>query len=244
MDEQPRNNLCTWNISRAALSTRDIETVTSVIQDRLTYLSKIRLLDLAACCKTVEANVTEGIFVEAGCGLGGSSVVIAETKAKDRELKIYDMFGMIPPPTQIDGLGVQQRYRQIVTGKAVGIGGDLYYGYEQDLFSKVKSTLTRYGMHCAENRLSLIKGSLQDVMRIRQPVAFAHVDVDWHDSVLWCLEQVAPRLLVGGIMIIADYYDWSGCRLAVDTFFQNTGREFKIGRLPGHTCFVQRIGFP
>ena len=43
-----------------------------------------------------------GIFVEAGCALGGSTIVIAHAKEQERPLRVYDVFDMIPPPTAED----------------------------------------------------------------------------------------------------------------------------------------------
>jgi asparagine synthase (glutamine-hydrolysing) len=37
------------------------------------------------------------------------------------------------------------------------------------------------------------------------------------------LEQIVPYLVVGGILIIDDYYDWKGAKKAVDDFFAEKG---------------------
>ena len=66
--------------------------------------------------------------------------------------------------------------------------------------------------------MSLIKGLVQDTMRIDQPVAFAHVDVDWYEPVLTCLQRVFPKLVEGGSIILDDYHDWGGCRKATDEY--------------------------
>jgi asparagine synthase (glutamine-hydrolysing) len=36
-----------------------------------------------------------------------------------------------------------------------------------------------------------------------------------------CLERLAPLLVVGGRLVLDDYYAWSGCRTAVDEYFAN-----------------------
>ncbi len=48
---------------------------------------------------------------------------------------------MIPPPTKEDTQDVHDRYNAIVQGKSVGISGDKYYGYEDNLYEIVKSNL-------------------------------------------------------------------------------------------------------
>jgi hypothetical protein len=34
-----------------------------------------------------------------------------------------------------------------------------------------------------------------------------------------CLERIFPRVSVGGSIIPDDYYDWDGCKKAVDSYF-------------------------
>ena len=58
-------------------------------------------------------------------------------------MKVFDCFGMIPPPMRRDGGDVQARYQEIVSGKSVGIGGDAYYGYRNNLKGKFAITWPR-----------------------------------------------------------------------------------------------------
>jgi asparagine synthase (glutamine-hydrolysing) len=50
-------------------------------------------------------------------------------------------------------------------------------------------------------------------------VAVAHLDGDWYESTLTCLECIVPYLAPGGCLVIDDYDHWSGCRKAIDEFF-------------------------
>ncbi|CAM5645253.1 hypothetical protein SFUMM280S_06107 [Streptomyces fumanus] len=50
---------------------------------------------------------------------------------------------------------------------------------------------------------------------VEEPVAFAHIDCDWYDSVRLCIERIADRVSVGGIILFDDYVVYSGCRKAV-----------------------------
>ena len=52
-------------------------------------------------------------------------------------MKVYDVFGMIPPPGERDGADVHQRYATIAAGASKGIGGETYYGYRDDLLAEV-----------------------------------------------------------------------------------------------------------
>lgn len=66
--------------------------------------------------------------------------------------------------------------------------------------------------------MSLIEGLFEDTIRPSTPVALAHIDGDWYESVKVCLERIWPALPPGGVMVVDDYDAWSGCRTAVDEF--------------------------
>lgn len=190
--------------------------ISRIREERLTYLSRNRLAVIADTCLALDRRGVEGLFVEAGCALGGSSILVARLKTIERPFEVYDVFGMIPPPTDDDGADVQDRYATIRSGRSEGLGGDTYYGYEDDLLAKVSSNFERYGVDRETARVELIEGLVQDTLRVDRPIAFAHIDVDWYEPVRHCLEQIIPNLVVGGAVILDDYFDWSGCRKATD----------------------------
>lgn len=183
----------------------------------LTYLDNPALMELAEQVKHAKRHLT-GIYVEAGTALGGSAIVIAVGKPQKADLFLYDTFSQIPAPTEQDGAEVIQRYELIKSGKAEGLGENTYYGYQKDLLKQVRQHLLDFGLNPEEHRVHFVQGLFQDTMSIHQPVAFAHIDCDWYESVKLCLNQVIPNLQVGGTAIIDDYYHWSGCKLAVDEF--------------------------
>jgi len=194
------------------LSKNDRELILRIQAKNLTYLSSEKLRSIVTTCRLIEESKLPGIFIEAGCARGGSSILIASVKVASRPFFIYDVFGMIPPPTDDDTPEVHDRYSVIKSGKSSGIGGDKYYGYEDNLYETVLSNLKSFGVSCDEQKVSLVKGMVQDTMKIDQPVAFAHFDVDWYEPVMTCLERIFPNLSIGGSIIIDDYQDWGGAR--------------------------------
>jgi len=132
---------------------------------------------------------------------------------------------MIPPPSEKDCEDVHKRYEIIKAGKAKGLGTNNYYGYDENLFEKVKENFNHYGIELLSNNVHLVKGLFQDTMKIDFPVALAHIDCDWYESVLTCLTRIVPELVVGGTLVIDDYYSWSGCKKAVDEYFHGNNRE-------------------
>lgn len=193
----------------------------------LTYLSRKDLLNLFDAVRNVEREGVPGIFVEAGCALGGSSIAIGTAKHVTREFRVFDAFGMIPPPSDHDDADVHRRYEEIKSGRSKGLGNNTYYGYVDNLKEVVAANLARYQLPLAENRIQLIEGYFDDTLHVNEPVAFAHIDCDWYASVMTCLVQLEPNLSLGGVIVFDDYSDWSGCRTAVDEYFADkVGYQF------------------
>ena len=193
--------------------------VDAVREEKLTYLKDLYLRSLVTCVLETERAGREGLIIEAGTALGGSAVAMAAAKDPARPRRVYDVFGMIPPPTDKDGAAVVERYADISEGRSKGLDGDVYYGYREDLLGEVTASFARHGVPVDENNVTLVKGLFQDTMEIDEPVALAHVDGDWYESTMTCLERITPNLVEGGRIVIDDYFMWSGCREAVDEYF-------------------------
>ncbi|GAA4838063.1 hypothetical protein GCM10023221_14340 [Luteimicrobium xylanilyticum] len=194
------------------------DTVTRARAEHLTFLQPAALADLAHVMMETELRGLEGAVVECGTARGGSAIVLASAKAPERPMVVYDVFGIIPAPSDRDGGDVHERYETIVGGRAHGPGGELYYGYRNDLYGEVVDSFVRLGYELEANSISLVKGLFQDTIAGDTPVALAHLDGDWYESTKTCLERLAPRLVRGGRLVVDDYFSWSGCRDAVEDF--------------------------
>ena len=205
------------------------ELVSRIHADRLSYLSRGAMLDLYdAAVATVDRGIP-GIFLEAGCALGGTALVLANARPISTPLHVYDTFDLIPEPSPKDGSDVEGRYEIIKMGYAKGIRGDRYYGYQNNLSDLVSATFLGYGFPIKSSGISLIKGRFNDTMKFddNEKIAFAHIDCDWHDSVKTCLERIFPRLSIGGTIVIDDYHAWTGCRMAVNEFLSKNSDQIK-----------------
>lgn len=215
------------------LNSGDKKLIECIHSEKLTYLSESKLASIVTTCQQIESSKINGAFIEAGCALGGSSILIASTKNHDRPLFIYDVFGMIPAPTTEDTQDVHDRYKVISEGESKGISGDKYYGYENNLLKIVKNNLQKFGIDYKAQAVSLIKGLLQDTMQVNQTIAFAHIDVDWYDPVKTSLERIFPKLASGGSIILDDYHDWGGCRKATDEYLDTVAGQFSLNDSAG-----------
>jgi asparagine synthase (glutamine-hydrolysing) len=219
--------------SRARRALRDATLppiVRAVRADSLTYLDQGALLDLFERVRAIERRGSPGILIEAGCALGGSAIVMAAAKAPARPFRVYDVFGMIPPPSNRDGEDVHERYAVISSGRSPGLNGNRYYGYEEDLRDKVAGNFRRHGVPIDRHHVQLVPGLFQDTLRVTEPVALAHIDGDWYESVMTCLQRIEPHLTGDGVIVVDDYDDWSGCRKAVDEYFADKRDRYDFVR--------------
>ncbi|MBX7213719.1 MAG: TylF/MycF family methyltransferase [Thermoflexales bacterium] len=192
--------------------------VRNVGRQNLTYLSRNSLEHLVAVCEQIDDLHIPGLIIEAGCALGGSAIVLATAKGLERRFDIYDVFGMIPAPSPEDTPDVFKRYSTILSGKARGIRGSPYYGYESNLLDIVLANFKRFGIGLETHNMRVVKGLIQDTLSINEPVAMAHIDVDWYSPVKVSLSRIFPNLSVGGTIVLDDYFAWGGCKKATDEY--------------------------
>jgi O-methyltransferase len=206
--------------ARALLSSRS----RAVIDEKLTYLDAEKLGRLERAAEAAFTRGPKGDALEFGVALGGSAVVIAEiATSHGRAFHGFDVFSMIPPPASPkDDDKSRKRYEVIAAGDSEGIGGDIYYGYRDDLYAEVCETFARHGFPIDGERVTLHRGLFEETWPnySSRRVAFAHIDCDWYDPVKFCLERIAGRMDVGGRIVLDDYHDYGGCRQATDEFLR------------------------
>ena len=184
----------------------------------LTYLSPTKLRRIERALRAAQS--VPGDFAEFGVALGGSAILIAG-HAKGRRFHGFDVFAMIPEPTSAkDDEKSRQRYAVIQSGASRGLDGDTYYGYRSDLFAEVKHAFAEHGLPVDGKSIKLHKGLFEETVPKAdlQTIAFAHIDCDWYDPVRYCLTAIGDNMSVGGVIVIDDYHDYGGCRIAVDEF--------------------------
>lgn len=121
--------------------------VRKIKNDKLTYLSRWRMLKLAQVIEDMEVQGLNGDIIEAGCALGGSTIMMGLVKGQSRKLNVYDVFEQIPSPTENDSQDALERYKDIKNGTASGIGGDEYYGYQKNIEELVRKNISKYGLN-------------------------------------------------------------------------------------------------
>lgn len=217
----------TWREPRLSAITR------AVVADRLTYLSREKLARIELALRQTAA--VPGEILEFGVALGGSGIILAENRNNKRFIG-FDLFGTIPAPTseKDDELSIQ-RYKVIASGQSQGIDGDVYYGYRDDLLAHVTDSFAKHGVKVDGRDVELVQGLFENTLPLTEvsSISMAHLDCDWYDPVKLCLNYCRERIQVGGIIVVDDYYDYGGCRVAIDEFLAaNPNYRFEDGPNP------------
>jgi hypothetical protein len=77
-----------------------------------------------------------------------------------------------------------------------------------------------------------------------QSFCFAHVDCDLYAPTKLCLQTVFPRLPVGGVVVVDDYYDASGgVQRAVDEQASEMSEPIFIGPAPQAMIFRSKLRY-
>ena len=202
--------------------------IARIRDDKLSYCGKPKLENIAEAVLAVRQAGIRGDYLEAGVALGGSAILLSKIKPKEAKLTLYDVFGMIPAPGENDGEDAHKRYEEIRSGQSAGLGGMTYYGYVENLIDVVKRNLCDAGLNLEFDKIECVPGLFEDTLRPTAPIAFAHVDCDWFDSVKVCIDRISPHLSKGGIIIFDDYSSYSGCRSAVDEWLE---KDIRFERL-------------
>lgn len=173
---------------------------------RRTMIGPRRLIALANAVEAVIQYQVPGDVVECGVARGGSAALLALTMVRfqaKKALWLFDTFEGIPAPTLEDpDYRIAKRY----TGKFRGEIDDVRCLLDQ----------------CGLKNLHITPGLFEETVETAavRSISLLHIDGDWYQSVLCCLEGFYDRVAPGGLIQIDDYGHWEGARKAVDTFRQ------------------------
>ena len=204
-----------------------------------TMTSPERMYALWQATRHVAGAHVPGALVECGVWRGGSAMLMAHALLAaghaDRELWLYDTFAGMPEPAaaDVDFMGVAGSER---LAAAAGDRDDLVAAHAS--LSEVRANVT--GVGYPTERVVYVEGDVEDTIPARAPseIALLRLDTDWESSTRHELEQLWPRVPVGGVLIIDDYGHWSGARRAVDGYFADRDDAPLLARVD----YTGRIG--
>lgn len=184
-----------------------------------TMTSPERMFALWQAVRHVERRQVPGAFVECGVWRGGSSMLMAHAllqRQRDgaRELWLYDTFSGMPAPSAHD---IDFTGRSAAEQLRAGDRDDLALAYAS--LEEVRSNMARTGYRA--ERVRYVAGPVEETIPAQAPdaIALLRLDTDWESSTRHELDQLWPRVSVGGVIVIDDYGHWAGARKAVDEYF-------------------------
>lgn len=177
-----------------------------------------RIYTLTRAVDHIIAHDLPGAIVECGTWKGGCVMAVLRALLRrgitDRHVYLYDLFGGAwPEPSEHD---VHGEVRMV----------DLYREMEETppsmvySLDEVRQTVLSVGY--PEDKLHFIAGPVEETLSVEAPedIALLRLDTDFYASTKAELELLYPRLVAGGILILDDYGEWNGARLAVDEYFE------------------------
>ena len=182
-----------------------------------TMVPQGRIDSLNQCMQTVISSNIPGDFVECGTWRGGLAALMLHHIVKNNletTLYVYDTFEGMPAPSLKDDPRAMERYNQTRDGE--------FSDWCRADMATVKNTLSQVtadvDKHCVLIQ-GMVEQTLDDYNANSAPsIALCRVDTDWYESTKKEFEVLYPKISPGGFMIVDDYSDWSGCKLAVDEY--------------------------
>jgi O-methyltransferase len=137
----------------------------------------------------------EGVVVECGCFLGGSTANLSlACEITGRELVVYDSFEGLPAPEPGDKYA-----KDVQTG---ALAADL---------ETVRENVRRFG---TIDRCTFRKGWFSDTLpEHAEPIVLAFLDVDYQSSLDDCIRNLWPKLTDQGYVFIDEYVLTDYCAL-------------------------------
>lgn len=198
-----------------------------------------RIVSLTRSVEYIEKNGIEGSIVECGVWKGGSVMAILKMLFKldstEREIFLYDTFEGMSKPTEKD-----KSVRGESAINAFDSKDEVWKKIE--CFShleEVQKNVNSIGYPV--DKLHFIKGKVEETIpndRTPEKISLLRLDTDWYESTLHEMEELFPRIVSGGIIIIDDYGHWQGCKEAVDQYIAKNNINLFLSRVD-YTC---RIG--
>jgi O-methyltransferase len=149
-----------------------------------------------------------GSIVECGTWRGGMIAGIADVLGADRRYYLCDSFEGLPPAAEIDGAAA--RAWQADTSSPE---------YYNNCTASIEDARSAMEMSGARD-YTIVKGWFEETLPNfpEEPIALLRMDADWYDSTKCILDNLAARVVPGGLIIVDDYYAWEGCTIAVNEF--------------------------
>jgi O-methyltransferase len=180
-----------------------------------------------------------GVYIE--CGVAAGAQIIAMAKgAPNKTIYAFDSFQGIPLPSnrddQMPGIMMLTESER----KALPDPGKQKLettGATSVSMEHVSAHLTNAGI--IEKNIILVKGWFEETtIGFNESISILRLDGDLYNSTYVCLENLFPKILPGGVVIIDDW-ELKGCKDACIDYFESIGYEPKYKSLSNIVYFYK-----
>lgn len=176
----------------------------------------------------IEHDEVPGDFVECGVYRGGSALLLGDaikTSPMKRHLWLFDSFEGLPAPTAYDGPSAPY-LKSTLKSDAAEVARLLRdHGVPPD-----RTTITPGWFHKTLHKANIRR------------IALLHIDADWYSSVKQCLNDLYHLVSPGGIVVLDDYNDWPGCKIALDEFLRENNLHVRLEGGAEGPCYFRKDG--
>ena len=83
------------------------------------------------------------------------------------------------------------------------------------------------------DKFIFVEGKVEDTLPNTLPdeIAILRLDTDWYESTKQELVHLFPRLVSKGVIIVDDYYSWTGSKKAVDEYLDSINSPIFLKRV-------------
>jgi hypothetical protein len=163
-------------------------------------------------------KIGNGDWVVLGVWKGGGALFIkALMNELDINEKLYliDTFGSIPT-------------NKLIHKKDIKFVKSFHLKNEINYLDKVKNL---FDQHKLNNNVFFIESDIHKInlQQVPNKIAFLFIDLDFFEPVYESLVLFYDKLIIGGFLIIDDYYlNFLNCKEAVDTFFEEKNIDLNL----------------
>lgn len=192
---------------------------------------------LAATINLTIDAIAKGIpgdLVECGVWRGGSSFAMLLAQRYEfgeirRPVHMFDSFAGMSPPSPEDGDHARWWHKRSLT-VPIDPDGQNYVKASMDEVMAAAGTL------CVADHIILHPGWYQETLLKERPahIAVLRVDCDWYEPCKVVLNELAPNVSEGGVIILDDYYTWEGCILATHEYLTQNKLPWMIRTISNH----------
>jgi O-methyltransferase len=189
-----------------------------------------RLSNIEFCIKSIIQNNINGDLIEAGVWRGGSVIfmkaVLNDLSIYDKKIFAVDSFKGLPKPDSIYPADSNNKlYQENILVASL---------------EEVKNNFKRFGL--LDSSIIFLEGLFKNTLPNApiEKIALLRLDCDMYESTIIALNNLYPKLAIGGFIIIDDYNSFQECKLAVTDYRKQYGISDKIIEIDKEAVYWQK----